>query len=398
MSGQPNDEKKAELLASFASVTGVTDADRSKFYMEAAGWNLDLAITSFYEESEYDDAMSAPHIDPVPAPRDPTPPRGVAKSTGPARAPTGQSRIASLNTLRHDTNSSEDEEEGQAYYAGGSERGGGQQIIGPAKRKGETGKLVDNMFKAAKERGAEGVDPAASSNRAAGTSSFGGTAYRLGDSAGPSVRIGSDVPMGGAASRQVDVVLHFWRNGFSLDDGPLRDFSSQENQEFLNSIRSGEIPRELLKNAHGAEVNLSMEDHRQEDFVQKKAAVQSFSGEGFRLGSPTDAVSAPALQPGQQDQSAARLTEAAEAVHVDSSAPVTNIQIRLTDGSRLVSKFNTSHTVADVRRFITIARPEYSSHAFTLMTSFPNKELTNESQSLADGGLLNAVLIVKTSK
>jgi len=102
--------------------------------------------------------------------------------------------------------------------------------------------------------------------------------------------------------------------------------------------------------------------------------------------------------PCTQDEAAARLAEASQAVHVEPSAPVTSIQIRLTDGSRLVSKFNTNHTVADVRRYIVIARPEYASRTFTLMTNFPNKKLTDESLSLADAGLLNAVLVVEISK
>jgi UBX domain-containing protein 1 len=155
----------------------------------------------------------------------------------------------------------------------------------------------------------------------------------------------------------------------------------------------------LLRSAHGAEVNLSMMDHRNEDFAQKKATVQCFSGEGHRLGSPTDAVTVPTHQPQQQHQAAAAQESVpSQIIPVDPNSPATSIQIRLTDGSKLVSKFNTNHTVADVRRYITTARPEYSSHTFTLMTTFPNKELTDESLSLAQAGLLNAVLVVKVSK
>lgn len=44
---------------------------------------------------------------------------------------------------------------------------------------------------------------------------------------------------------------------------------------------------------------------------------------------------------------------AKEVVAVDPSLPTTSIQIRLSDGSRLLGQFNHSHTIADVRRFIT---------------------------------------------
>jgi UBX domain-containing protein 1 len=46
--------------------------------------------------------------------------------------------------------------------------------------------------------------------------------------------------------------------------------------------------------------------------------------------------------------------QAKSSVSVDSSLPVTTVQIRLADGSRLVGQFNHSHTIADVRRFITV--------------------------------------------
>ena len=34
-------------------------------------------------------------------------------------------------------------------------------------------------------------------------------------------------------------MLRFWRNGFSVDNGPLRDFHDPENLEFLEDVRRG---------------------------------------------------------------------------------------------------------------------------------------------------------------
>ena len=42
---------------------------------------------------------------------------------------------------------------------------------------------------------------------------------------------------------------------------------------------------------------------------------------------------------------------------VDQAAPTTSIQLRLADGTRLVSRFNNHHTVRDVRGFIDASRP-----------------------------------------
>ena len=47
-------------------------------------------------------------------------------------------------------------------------------------------------------------------------------------------------------------------------------------------------------------------------------------------------------------------------LNVDASAAVTQVQIRLPDGKRLVAKLNQEgHTVADLRRFVAAARPDY---------------------------------------
>ena len=78
---------------------------------------------------------------------------------------------------------------------------------------------------------------------------------------------------------------------------------------------------------------------------------------------------------------------------VDESQPTTSIQIRLTDGSRLIGKFNHTHTVAHVRAFIDRSKP--SSSSYTLATSFPPKPIDNESQTLAEAGLLNSVIVQK---
>lgn len=40
-------------------------------------------------------------------------------------------------------------------------------------------------------------------------------------------------------SFQTEVILKFWSNGFSVDDGPLRAFDDPANQQFLNSVKRG---------------------------------------------------------------------------------------------------------------------------------------------------------------
>ena len=34
-------------------------------------------------------------------------------------------------------------------------------------------------------------------------------------------------------------MLIFWRDGFSVDDGPLRSGESEEDREFIDAVRKG---------------------------------------------------------------------------------------------------------------------------------------------------------------
>ena len=72
-------------------------------------------------------------------------------------------------------------------------------------------------------------------------------------------------------------------------------------------------------------------------------------------------------------------------------------QIRLSDGTRLVSKFNHTHTVGDIRNFINLSRPGAPT-AYALMTTFPNKVLSDDSSSIKDAGLLNACIVQRKSQ
>lgn len=49
--------------------------------------------------------------------------------------------------------------------------------------------------------------------------------------------------------------------------------------------------------------------------------------------------------------------------------------------------------ISDVRRFIMGSRPAMAAVEFLLMTTFPNKELRDESLTLSQAGLLNAVIV-----
>ncbi|KAK3103612.1 hypothetical protein FSP39_020524 [Pinctada imbricata] len=373
----------------FTGVTGA-DAGRAKFYLESSGWNLELAIQSFFEHGDDDDDIPPEAMSHTAASQPLPTVTGAPVSGGPPPKSTApKSRFGTIQNLDPgESDSSEDSDEGQAFYAGGSEHSG-QQVLGPPKKKTDSKKIVDNLFKSAKEHGAEEVGSEAGPSKPnASKFAFRGAGYKLGDTEdAPSSMIqGRPLQQG---PKQVDMVLKLWKDGFSVDDGPLRDFKDPQNKEFLDSISKGEVPRELISQAKGGEVNLNMEDHRTEDYVKPKVTMKAFSGAGHMLGSPAPNVVATSQSTGGTGSE----SSAQQAVSVNTSQPTTNLQIRLADGSRLSAKMNHTHKVSDVRRYITTARPEYATANFVLMTTFPNKELTNEDVTLKDANLLNAVIV-----
>uniref|UniRef100_A0A672IDB6 NSFL1 cofactor p47 n=1 Tax=Salarias fasciatus TaxID=181472 RepID=A0A672IDB6_SALFA len=368
-----------ESVREFVAVTDV-DEDRARFFLESAGWNLQLALASFFEDGVDDDIVTLPQ---------PEGGSSVSRPAGPRSAPS-QPRVTSFRDLMHEAEDDSDEEEGQRFFAGGSERSG-QQIVGPPKKK-SSNEVVEDLFKGAKEHGAVPLDR---SGRGPGEPSraqaFVGGGYRLGAAPEEESTYVAGERKASNSQQDVHVVLKLWKTGFSLDDGELRNYNDPGNANFLEAIRRGEIPLELRQQSHGGQVNLDMEDHRDEDFTKPKLAFKAFEGEGQKLGSATpELVSGPAMS--QQDQAASE-AQASAAVSLNTSQPVTNIQIRLADGGRLVQKFNHSHTVSDLRQFVVAARPAFAAREFVLMTTFPNKELSDESQTLQQANLLNAVIV-----
>ncbi|XP_040187774.1 NSFL1 cofactor p47 [Rana temporaria] len=363
--------RQEEAVREFVLVTG-SEEERARFFLESAGWDLQLALASFYEDGADDDIVTLPQ-----------PPSGsTSRGSGPS-----DHRVTSFRDLVHAQEEEEEEEEGQRFYAGGSERSG-QQIVGPPKKRSPN-ELVEDLFKGAKEHGAVAVDRSAKSpGGESSRSPFAGGGYRLG--AAPEEE--SAYVFGARRQNQgqdVHVVLKLWKNGFSLDEGEMRSYQDPSNAQFLESIRRGEIPAELRRLAQGGQVNLDMEDHRDEDFVKPKTAFKAFAGEGQKLGSTApNILSMPILS--QQAENEAR---ASSSITLDESEPITSIQIRLADGGRLVQKFNHNHRIRDLRLFIASARPAMAATSFVLMTTFPNKELTDEDQTLKEANLLNAVIV-----
>ncbi|KAF3822486.1 hypothetical protein GH733_007860 [Mirounga leonina] len=154
------------------------------------------------------------------------------------------------------------------------------------------------------------------------------------------------------------------------------------------SLFKREIPLELQRLVHGGHVNLDMEDHQDQEYIKPRLRFKAFSGEGQKLGSLTPEIVSTPSSPEEENKSILNAV-----VLIDDSVPTTKIQIRLADGSRLIQRFNSTHRILDVRDFIIQSRPEFATLDFILVTSFPNKELTDESLTLQEADILNTVIL-----
>ena len=114
-----------------------------------------------------------------------------------------------------------DHENRAAFYVGGSERSG-QQVIGPESNRNRD--FLSAMLEAGQSEESEEED--------------------------------------GSLRERREVVLRLWSEGFTVDEGQLREYSDPANSEFLEKIRRGMIPEELIAEARGNTVHCRMEDHR----------------------------------------------------------------------------------------------------------------------------------------
>ncbi|KAK6471754.1 NSFL1 cofactor p47-like [Huso huso] len=336
----------------FVAVTDV-DEERARFFLESAGWDLQLALASFFEDGADDDIVTLP----------PPEPSAVPRPTAPS-----EHRVTSFRELMQEEEEESDEEEGQRS---GHVKNLGSKVLcwRPQKKWAakSSNEVVEDLFKGAKEHGAVPVDRA---SKGPGESSkgrvFGGGGYRLGATPEEQSAYVTAQKRSTEPAQDVHVVLKLWKSGFSLDDGELRNYSDPGNAQFLESIRRGEIPMELRRLSRSGQVNLDMEDHRDEDFSKPKTSFRAFTGEGQKLGS----VAPQLVGAGSKSQQETDEAQASSSMAVNESEATTNIQIRLADGGRLVQRFNHTHRSADRERQSAPGGPSMAAAEFVLMTFF----------------------------
>lgn len=255
-------------------------------------------------------------------------------------------------------------------FAGGEKSGLAVQNPGEDLKK----KIIDKARKGGKE--IEEEEPKKKSH-------FTGSARTLGGDDEPSREIPGEPQR--AKTERVKRILHFWQDGFSIDDGELYRFDDAANAQTLQLIRSGRAPLHIMNVAPGQEVDVQVVPH-EEAYVKPKPTYKPFQGQGNRLGSPTPGLASTSTMPGsfttEVPSSSSHTTASPTTTQVDESKPVLTLRVSLGTGTRLTSRFNADQTIGDVYDFV--RRAESSGRNFVLQTTFPTAELTDQSKVLGE--------------
>ena len=223
-----------------------------------------------------------------------------------------------------------------------------------------------------------------SSDSKATRSNFTGSARTLGGDEAPSEVIEDPTQSVPQPQPRVRRTLHFWKDGFSVGDGDLYRSDDPRNAEILDGIRQGRAPLSIMDVKPGQEVDVEIKQH-DENYVRPKPKYKPFSGSGQRLGSPTpgsdSASPAPTPNPTATSTSG---SAAPQNPDVDESQPTVTLQIRLGDGTRLSSRFNTTQTIGHVYSFVAAAIPSNQTRDWVLMTTFPSNELKDRTAVLGE--------------
>ncbi|XP_016455735.1 plant UBX domain-containing protein 4 [Nicotiana tabacum] len=386
------DPQREALVNTFCEITSASKPE-ALFFLESHNFDLDSAVSTFFEnntlpaaaaaDEDYNDApaSSAANLaaDQRRSPsrsRSPSPPRprNPSTSSGAAAAAAGR-RTGGIHTFsdlnrRPVTGSGSDSDEPQEYYTGGEKSG--MLVQDPSKANN-----VDAIFDQARQYAAVEAPPASSGSR-----SFSGTARRL---------TGETVSAAPQPPESITHIITFWTNGFTIDDGSLRRFDDPENASFLESIRKSECPKELEPEDRSTSVRVNL-TRREEDCPVPEKRRATFQGVGRTLGSTSNAEQVESI--GAVSSFTAAPTPSVGLV-VDQSQPSTSIQLRLADGTRMVSRFNFQHTIRDIRGFIDASRPG-GPRSYQLQTvGFPPKQLSDLDQTIEQAGLANSVVIQK---
>lgn len=296
-----------------------------------------------------------------------------------------------VRTLRDLLGHSDDEQKtAQNFFTGGEKSA--LQVENPDKndRNKRAAPLVDDIMQHARDQQSMPDDrPSAQAQKSENQHTFTGTGFRLGDSS-HSLEV---IPDQETPSRPTRVTrqITFWREGFTVGDGPFRRYDDRENFQLLGELKKGRVPVSLLDVEIGQDVDVTVIRKVDQDYVPPKASQGGFHGQGQRLGSPV---------PGEALAVVDSAKSADEAIVSRDENPAESngdfpIQIRFANGKRLSHKFNASDSIETVSNFVrNHPYNKNSSRDFFLSHVFPVKQIeASADETVESAQLKNAVIV-----
>ncbi|KAF3771335.1 SEP-domain-containing protein [Cryphonectria parasitica EP155] len=395
-----------DLVVQFCELTGAS-ADRATQYLTASKWDISSAVASFFADDEEEaEEPAAGSSSQATAPQDYTGPRtldgrpapkSAVQPSGSSKKPVKKKGLATLGSLRsgsghdHDEDDDDDDNDDDSdrkgprdLFAGGEKSG--LAVQDPARHSADPERVIKDILAKAKANAKRATSeeetpgPSRSSNFRGGGVTVGGEgteSRRIPDPRGPPAR--EELPT-------VTRTLHLWRDGFSIEDGPLRRYSDPEHAMDLQMIRSGRAPLHLMDVEHGQRCDVRLQQH-EEDWHQLPRIYRPFAGQGRRLGSPVPGAGSGPSTPAEAAPAPSVATAPAAPAapsNVDNSQPTVAIRFQLPDGSRLPARFNLSNTIDDLYQFASNTSPEMRSRSFIIQSTFPSKDHIDREQKLED--------------
>lgn len=374
----------SDKLREFVEVTQASESD-AHTYLSRADGDLEVAIGLFLsEQSATPSGLRTGGASPPGQPTGQTAQKPASNSVSSSssrsslhKAP--RHRFATFSDLSRQASAPPPSDDPAQFFTGG-ERSGlavtNPNSLGPAT---DAPSLVDEIIRKAQQRGAsEDHDDSTPPQ-----THFSGSGFRLGRSgdATDGVVVEHDEREGDDEDMEVlSRTMYFWRDGFSIDDGPLFRFDDPRNDIYLRAINMGRAPIELLKVNPRQPVDVKLVQKLDEDYKRPKLAPSlDRAGQGQRLGGPSTVdVAEPPAEVQAEPRGLGAEGDAA-------------VQLRLADGSTHRLRFDRQGAVQQLYDFVDRTFP--SGRPYVIQTAFPPRRLEDKQQSLESAGVAGAVVV-----
>lgn len=296
---------------------------------------------------------------------------------------TNRGGIRTFRDLNNDDDDSDDEKTNN-FFTGGEKSG--LEVEDPNKKdKGQS--VIDQIFQRAKEQGEQPDDRPSAQDPEQPEPKFTGSGFKLGDGNEPSQEVvdpSSSIQKPTKVTREIT----FWKQGFTVGDGPLHRYDDPSNASVLQELNRGRVPMSLLDVEFGQDVDVSVFKKTDEEWKPPKKRAGGFGGLGQRLGSPVPGEII-TNNPAPTEPEVPQETPKPDNGHGDSL-----VQIRFANGKRVSQKFNSTDSIQTVYEFVRLHANNESSKPFALSHAFPVKPIEESPDiTVEDAKLKNAVIV-----